>query len=75
MRWLAAYPVLAVLCFGLLLGASLCKRNVFETPSVRAVIELRDGTAQEHALARAQALAGETPGEGEHARSESKLLS
>lgn len=75
MRWLAAYPVLAVLCFGLLLGASLCKRNVFETPSVRAVIELRDGTAQEHALARAQALAGETPGEGEHTRSESKLLS
>ena len=75
MRWLATYPVLAVLCFGLLLGASLCKRDVFSTPSVLAVIELRDGTAREHAANRARQLAGESPEQGETSARESKLLS
>lgn len=74
-RWLATYPVLAVLCFGLLLGASLCKRDVFSTPSVLAVIELRDGTAREHAANRARQLTGESPEQGETPARESKLLS
>jgi hypothetical protein len=75
MRWLVTYPVLAVLCFGLLLGASLCKRDVFETPSVLAVMELQDGTAQEHASARAKQLAGEPQRENDSTARESKLLS
>ena len=75
MRWLVTYPVLAVLCFGLLLGASLCKRDVFETPTVLAVMELWDGTAQEHAAARKKQLAGETQGQTDVPSRESKLLS
>jgi len=75
MRWLTTYPVLAVLCFALLLGASLCKRDVFETPTVLAVMELQDGTAQEHAAAREKQLTGETQGETDAPARESKLLS
>ena len=75
MRWLVTYPVLAVLCFGVLLGASLCKRDVFETPTVLAVTELRDGTAREHAAAREIQLAGEPQEPGESPARESKLLS
>ena len=75
MRWLVTYPVLAVLCFALLLGASLCKRNVFETPTVLAVMELRDGTAQEHATLREKQLAGTAIGESDSPARESKLLS
>ncbi len=75
MRWLTTYPVLAVLCFSLLLGASLCKRDVFETPTVLAVMELQDGTAQEHAAARKSQLAGETQGQTDVPVRESKLLS
>lgn len=72
---LAIYPVLAVLCFGLLLGASLCKRDFFTSPSVLAVIELRDGTAQEHAANRARQLTGESPEQEETPARDSKLLS
>ncbi len=75
MRWLTTYPVLAVLCFSLLLGASLCKRDVFETPTVLAVMELQDGTAQEHAAAREKQLTGETQGQTDAPARESKLLS
>lgn len=73
LRWLATYPLLALLCTALLFGASLAKRDVFSTPSVLAVTELRDGTAEEHAKARLRELAGET--QQEPAASESKLLS
>ncbi len=75
MRWLTTYPVLAVLCFAMLLGASLCKRDVFETPTVLAVMELQDGTAQEHAAAREKQLTGETQGQTDSPARESKLLS
>ena len=75
MRWLTTYPVLAVLCFAMLLGASLCKRDVFETPTVLAVMELQDGTAQEHAAARKSQLAGETQEQTDVPARESKLLS
>lgn len=74
-RWLITYPLLAVLCFALLLGASLCKRDVFEAPTVLAVMELRDGTAQEHAAARKSQLAGETQEQTGVPARESKLLS
>ena len=74
-RLLVTYPVLAVLCFGALLGASLCKRDVFETPTVLAVMELQDGTAREHAAAREKQLAGEPQEPGESPVRESKLLS
>lgn len=75
MRGFIAYPVLTVLCFGLLLGASLCKRDVFETPSVLAVMELRDGTAREHAAVRQRQLSQEAQWESDTPVRESKLLS
>jgi len=75
MHWILTYPVLAVLCFGVLLGASLCKRDVFETPSVLAVMELQDGTAREHAAAREKQLTGETQEPGDTPARQSKLLS
>lgn len=75
MRWLVTYPVLAVLCLALLFGASLCKRDVFETPSVLAVIELADGTAQEHAAARVRQLTDKSQEPDSVPARESKLLS
>ncbi|MCE5190005.1 MAG: DUF6056 family protein [Eubacteriales bacterium] len=75
MRWLVTYPVLAVLCFGALLGASLCKKDVFSTPSIVAVSELRDGTAQEYAAARTRQLTGKPQNTGDTPTRESKLLS
>ncbi|MEA5047606.1 MAG: DUF6056 family protein [Eubacteriales bacterium] len=75
LRWITTYPVLALLCFGALFGASLCKRDFFTTPTVLAVTEQMDGTAQEHAAVRRRLLTGETTGTVETPVRESKLLS
>lgn len=75
LRWITTYPVLALLCFGALFGASLCKRDFFATPTVLAVTEQMDGTAQEHAAVRRRLLTGETTDTVETPVRESKLLS
>jgi hypothetical protein len=48
---------------------------VFETPTVLAVMELKDGTAQEHAAVREKQLAGTATGETDSPARVSKLLS
>jgi hypothetical protein len=72
-RSLAAYPVAALACVALLVGAPLVKTLPPAIPSVIAVTELLDGTAVKHAKMRLDQLNGAAATQPDFV--ESKLLS
>ena len=58
LRVLAAYPIAALACFALLISSPLVKTLPPTTPSVVAVMELLNGTAEKHAEHRLNQLSG-----------------